>query len=655
MGKAVVNLSVIYVLLCVSKAAHPTSGYSSKIYVDGMSGNDSLCFLPKLTVPCHSLEHVAKKAPYPKGSVKIVIQSPHLSLKEKVRFTGRYFDNIWMTGRHTNTTIECVPTEDIANSSHAGLVFNAIKQLTIEGITIYHCGVKWYSSELIRSAVHAIGIGTLVVRKTHITQSSGTGIVIITGKRGGSVVNISNSQFVGNKVPENVSRYMGGGGIYLLMRNTKHNRIILHECQFQNNRATHKNRFSFLTSFGIPIRGSGIGGGLNIHLTGRASFNNISVFRCNFSRNLAFSGGGLSVQMYGGAIRNLVDIQESHFTRNGCPPGMSGQTLHETTPLRTGSGGGILLGYQLRKANCNNHYSIQHVKFTENCAETGGGVSFYSTRSISSSLSFVDCTWSRNSAQIGAAVDMSPQVNSRLSAGVLPTPVFTNCRFIANNVAFRMEHFQHASGAGTLFSSSLNVQFNSSVNFEGNSGSAFIIVNGIANFSTCNATFTNNKGVQGGAIALIGTSSLLIGPGYHYTFINNTAADRGGAIYSYLIDIHDFTSSKSCFIQYLEEPGMNNPPSNWNTTVTFTGNQAGGPGTSIFASSLLSCRPGFLGSDADSDMMSHVFSFDNSGKHQIATDATHFNITGTPPFTVIPGEEHRLELTILDDLNQTVN
>jgi len=266
MSKAVVTLSVVCVLLCVSEATYPRSASSSKAkwstyYVGGVRGNDSLCTRPESTVPCRSLEHVAKKVTYLRGSVKIVIQSPHLSLKEKVRFMK--FNKIWMTGGHTTTTIECVPTED-RNSTHAGLVFNTIKQLTIEDITIYCCGAlsKWYSSKFIRSAVHAIGIGTLVVTKTHVMDSNGTGILIISSKRGGNVVNILNSQFVRNKVPEkNISQHMGGGGIYVRMWKTNHNRLIFHECQFQNNRATTKIHFTYLSSFGIPIRGTGEGGG----------------------------------------------------------------------------------------------------------------------------------------------------------------------------------------------------------------------------------------------------------------------------------------------------------------------------------------------------------------------------------------------------------
>jgi len=152
----VVTLSVVCVLLCVSEVAHSSSTSSSKAkwstyYVDGVRGNDSLCSLPESTVPCHSLEHIAKNVAFQEGSVKIVIQSPRLSLKEVVHF-GNCCE-IWMTGSHTNTTIECVSEEGRTNSSSAGFIFDGIQQVTIEDVTIYRCGVlspklvrTWHSS-----------------------------------------------------------------------------------------------------------------------------------------------------------------------------------------------------------------------------------------------------------------------------------------------------------------------------------------------------------------------------------------------------------------------------------------------------------------------------------------------------------------------------
>ena len=56
------------------------------------------------------------------------------------------------------------------------------------------------------------------------------------------------------------------------------------------------------------------------------------------------------------------------------------------------------------------------------------------------------------------------------------------------------------------------------------------IVNGLANFSASNATFIQNSGNRGGALALIGWSSLLVGTKGNYLFAENTAMDRGSAI-----------------------------------------------------------------------------------------------------------------------------
>ena len=126
--------------------------------------------------------------------MKIVIKSSQP--KRSSLFSA--FGEIWMKGSHINATIECVSKE---GRSYAGLVFDAMEHVTIEDMTVYRCGTfssksirKWHSSEHIRSAVHAIDIGTLVVRKTHVLESSGTGIVIILGNQS-SVVNISHCQF----------------------------------------------------------------------------------------------------------------------------------------------------------------------------------------------------------------------------------------------------------------------------------------------------------------------------------------------------------------------------------------------------------------------------------------------------------------------------
>jgi len=131
---------------------------------------------------------------------------------------------------------------------------------------------------------------------------------------------------------------------------------------------------------------------------------------------------------------------------------------------------------------------------------------------------------------------------------------------------------QTTAGSGALSMSLFDIIFNTSVYFQGNSGSALVVVNGAADFSACNATFLNNTGVQGAAIALIWVSSMVVGPGHSYEFINNQASDQGGAIYSSMIDNRDFAVSRSCFILYSDELGTYTHPTNCKATLHFQNN-----------------------------------------------------------------------------------
>ena len=78
-------------------------------------------------------------------------------------------------------------------------------------------------------------------------------------------------------------------------------------------------------------------------------------------------------------------------------------------------------------------------------------------------------------------------------------------------------------------------------------GTAIHIVNGNIDVSHSSVDF---HGIQGGAVALIGESLMVFGSNQKYTFVNNTALDKGGAIYFQVFDNHDIIASKACFVQY---------------------------------------------------------------------------------------------------------
>ena len=618
--------------------------------------------------PCSSFEHIANMttAENVTGSVEIIILSTDLYLSDLVVFSG--FAGVRITGAPTDVTCTI---KDFAstNSSQGGLALIAVRNVTLEDLDFIHCGsIRNYSigsdwRPILRSALHIVKCVNVNVNNTRIFSSTGAGITITDTQCG--AVKLLNSQFIGNRIPdEEIDQYKSCGGvcIYAWQYCGKPSEFIFHNCLFLNNRAANTDVFSFVTSLSKTFRGRGRGGGLGVQLFGLSAFNTINISMCNFTKNSAHLGGGLSITMRWKAHNNLVVVENTTIEKNSCHP-------------RAGSGGGAHLGYSYESGSVqvnvsmdrssparDNHFLVQGVFFRENCAELGGGSTFFSSRSqqtdINNTITFSNCTWAKNTAHIGAAVDVSPHTDERFERGFLPIPVFADCYFIENNIRamFAME-LQTTASSGVLSSSLFDITFNTSVYFEGNSGSALVMVNGVADFSACNATFVNNTGVQGAAIALIGVSSMLVGPGHSYEFINNRASNRGGAIYSSMIDSHDFAVSRSCFILYSDELGTFTHPTDWEATFRFQNNVANSYGQSIFATSLIPCQPrdGDTGDLPTVFQWPGVFEYERNTSDTIATEGGIFNVSGDLPFMIIPGEEHLLQVAVIDDLNQTVN
>ena len=657
----VLALAVIIAVVPISQAQ--TSGQppffnqqTVHVYVDDEDGNDETCL--ESQTPCRSLEYVAEVVSNNMSSisrVEIVIHS-ELELRDMVTFNN--VSEIKLVGSQAQNNVICAANND----SSVGLIFTAIQTITIENLTFSRCGafqryiaVSIQPERLVRAAIHIVSPTNVIVTNVILTSNNGTGLFITNVK--GGIVRVYDSMFDHNMVNYK-SGYDGGSGvsIWQWQFDGTSNDFVFENCLFLNNRAYSANTYIFLTAFNSLIDGSGRGGGIEIFLTNSAASNSISVSNCNFTGNAAFLGGGLAIFIQNNSCNNSVLIQNSVFVRNGLEEG-----------VQSGIGGGAIIGFNFRIMNwslpemVNNQVSFENVTFAENYAEFGGGTTFYSSRSEylnfnnNNRITFSDCKWIANNARLGAAVDIRPHVLDRLTRGFFPTPVFRDCEFISNSVAIRTRDFQYTVGTGALFSSLLDVTFESSVLFMNNLGTAFIIVDGVADFSSCNATFINNTGVQGGAIALIGGSSLLVGPECNYTFQSNEA-DQGGAIYVRMIDEHDISASRSCYIQYSENlrQGSLLPFSNWTCRFFFIDNVARF-GHAMFATSFMPCQLRLYGlPDFES---SGVFVFENvtTPDNQLATDGATVHIIGTLPFRIIPGQEHILEVEVLDDLNQTTN
>jgi len=89
----------------------------------------------------------------------------------------------------------------------------------------------------------------------------------------------------------------------------------------------------------------------------------------------------------------------------------------------------------------------------------------------------------------------------------------------------------------------------------------------------------------------------------------------------------------------------------------FQNNIANSCGQSIFATSLTPCQPrdGDTGDLPTVFRWPGVFEYEQNASDVIATEGGLFNISGALPFMIIPGEEHLLQVDVIDDLNHTVN
>ena len=612
--------------------------------------------------PNESLESIATLVKDNAGEdIHIDIKIPHVYLTKEIIFTD--LGSLTISGDSSSfTIINCTQLD-----SNAGIMTNDVRNLTLKHLILIHCGSelsirnKTYSSALtVRSGVY------MYITNIVITDSRGTGLMILNHQEG--TVHVSRSNFTKNKALHDVEfdGVLGGGGVYIgeFQYNNSSESPISFEfehCVFEQNVAHTRHYFSFYTDeFGEERTGHGQGGGIFMVFESNITHSqvNVLVSNCKFIQNWAFIGGGLSVKIGRGGKKLTISkitvaIENSLFEFNGC-----------NDSKNTSIGGGIHLSYQLiNSTGC--EYKLWNVNFTDNCAEFGGGAFFYSDRhnSKNNSLLFESCTFERNKAHMGSAIDMTPSSSMKLSTNLAIVPVFRDCSFLENRVFINLESLKAqrtsaAAGIGTIYASQCDVKFEGENCFENNHGTAVYMVHGIADFSNSSATFDSNRGIRGGAIALLGTSSMIVGPNREYMFCNNSALYQGGAIFKQMIDTHDFTLSRSCFIQYYDYDQLHFS-NEWNTSITFHGNSAQ-VGRAIFTTSLNPCL--VVNDNTDSNPyyitvnVSEVFSRRGIeiNESEVATEGAKLQ-SERSQLHVIPGMRTKHGVTIMDDMHSNIS
>ena len=338
-------------------------------------------------------------------------------------------------------------------------------------------------------------------------------------------------------------------------------------------------------------------------------------------------------------------------------------------------GGGVFSGYVTynRDIPIKGSFYFELCLFIKNSARYGGGNSMQSYRNtINSTVLFYNCSWTKNSALFGSAMSILPNTLELYTEGSLPSPVLDDCTFDSNVIRRTEMYFesssfsQYSQGVGTIYCSLHSIYVQGEVSFTDNKYTALYLTSCQLIASQDSTTiFSDNTGLAGGAIYLLGNAFINVSANTTFKFNNNSALYQGGALYYYPTDRHNYDFSFSCFIQFIETK----PVSERNINFIFSGNNAGignqlsSFGHSIYASSLAPCRRQFSEQNKCQkvDIFECIGNFDYSGSNrsfEIATSESTFAINGTSidhnimslPF--IPGKLQRLPFVTLDEFDE---
>lgn len=338
-----------------------------------------------------------------------------------------HLESLLTVAKSHSVTIQGMPSQIVCTHLQTGIHIYEVTGLVIRDVELISCGNifsappdEQSTATRFISSIYIYACTTVTIERVTIVGSKGNGISMFDND--GNVL-IHDSHFKhSTDIHSNSYLKPAGSGLHIVLsycsprsvsgnyncstgsgRDIAKSHCRIRKCTFSNNfggnsRLHHDNR-PFSEDSQLLATGFGRGGGLCIVIDKKSAFNIFEVTHCNFTDNSAIWGGGLYISILGNAQRNNISINDCVFYNNSC------STL---------AGGGANIGFQAYNDNHpqGNTIQLNHCTFTENKAVFGGGVSFYSSSSsmFPNEMIFKQCIWYRNVGDIGAAVNISPQV-----------------------------------------------------------------------------------------------------------------------------------------------------------------------------------------------------------------------------------------------------
>ena len=577
--------------------------------------------------------------------------------------------NIEFEGAHGHSIFRC--------NTNAGMQLLNSNNITFHRITFAECGHKFcralkkeatgVCNDTITASMFFFNSSGIRFHEISITNGTGAGVVLINTAGHFSHCNFSNNSM--NKITEEP----GGGGMHIEVdnRHAEANYLLeISNCMFSNNTSdTPSNIEGISCDYQTPVPLGLKGGGLGIFLRKSKSEGEmiITINSSAFSGNSGKWGGGIYLQYCTSTGNATVSIMKTKFLYNEAQE----------------AGGGLDIGFQqyptkdhIHDNVGNNSLYCNSCLFELNKSYLGGGTAMFTdefTYSGRNSLTFTNSSWHKNKAHYGMAIDLAPRLINTPQQKYLIDVLFIDVIFSENfkltcsclhchKSSKRYSSFQNTQSGGILLATGLKVGFQKALDFNNNKDSAIYAVSTILEFHrNTDAIFISNQALSGAAIALIGFSAIHVDFNVTINMINNSASAKGGAIYHESISKHDYTFSRTCFIQL-----MNTTEIIKHTGIhfNFIGNKAGSSasrdGNSIFATTLNPCMRYYSHLYFNQTTADQVFSgignfhYDQTTDQAIATRPRCMTATGDKELKATPGYSIDLLFNNTDDLNEEV-
>ena len=659
-------LILLHVQVAVPVNVNPDNGTDSSSCLDG-------------SVPCKTLSFVLERTQTRSSILIHLSEGNHiLSLEAAMNYKTSFS----LMGLQTNTTI-------VQCTKGSGFSFKYSNDIHFSNLTVNGCGMYHNSTSspggkflLFQAAMYILFCSNVYFDGVIVSNSTGVGVVFYSTV--GTNI-IKHSSFTYN-APSGTE--YGGGGIsvefvYCIPGDTQCTNVSgsaiplnytdgsitdasyeFSDCQFTHNIGNVTSNLFISPSANDNIA-LGRGGGLSIVFKGNITNVPVHINNCSFNNNTAVWGGGLLIEFQDRSTNNAIIVNNSVFQSNRCP-------FVSCTYKGTGGGGTRVLFAGIGHNIHNNSVLFTKSTFSYNRAYFGGGSSFLTFRESPSyqmnRIHFDNCTWHRNVARLGSAVDLSIwHLESSESGLVIMQPVFTNCVFEFNSVYYT-NYTSTPAGIGTLYTDSVPIQFQNNTQFSNNFGSAVTSLDAAVEFQSDSVShFKNNSAQAGGGMTLFNKAFLMLNANTSIDFVHNRAFLNGGGLYWENIGDHQLISSRNCFIRYFDS---DIDPTQWQIRILFDGNHANLSGHAIYATTILGC---LWGDQSHGELVDpkidyyKVFCWSESAWDYgpnttcndtgvIATSPAYFaDSEGNPQckdsysINVIPGKESVLPVVMLDD------